>query len=251
MNRLSSHAVLAYGLMSLFLALLLAVPARADAGLTPTRLADHADVIRAAVIAEGAPEGAEILLSAPDAVVRVAEGAALAIETVSYNRASGRFLIRARGAPGEPLIAVSGVAAEPVMVPTPARDIPRGRIITEDDIEFRDLVDGGAMRYLEDPQLIIGKEARRDLAKGAPLRASDLAAPLLMKRGATATIVLEAPGLRLTQIASALENGAEGDLIRFRNVNSGAEIRAIVLSPTLAAAPVSTPARHAALTVER
>lgn len=251
MNRLSSHAVLAYGLMSLFLALLLAVPARADAGLTPARLADHADVIRAALIAEGAPEGAEILLSAPDAVVRVVEGAAPAIETVSYNRASGRFLIRARGAPGEPLIAVSGVAAAPVLVPTPARDIPRGRILTADDIEFRDIVDGGALRYLEDPQLIIGKEARRDLAKGAPLRASDLAAPLLMKRGATATIVLEAPGLRLTQIASALENGAEGDLIRFRNVNSGAEIRAIVLSPTLAAAPASTPARHAALTTER
>lgn len=251
MNRLSSHAVLAYGLMGLFLALLLAVPARADAGLTPTRLSDHADVIRAALVTEGAPEGAEILLSAPDAVVRIAEGSALMIETVSYNRASGRFLIRARGATGEPLIAVSGVAAAPVIVPTPARDIPRGRIITEDDIEFRDLVEGGTSRYIEDPQLIIGKEARRDLAKAAPLRASDLAAPLLMKRGAIATVVLEAPGLRLTQIASALESGAEGDLIRFRNINSGAEIRAIVLSPTLAAAPMNAPARQAALNTKR
>lgn len=251
MNRISHHTVLAYALMGLFLTLLLAVPARAETALTPTRLADHADIIRAALVAEGAPADAKISLAAPDAVVRVPAGGALQIETVSYNRASGRFLIRARGAAGEALIAVSGSAAAPVVLPTPARDIPRGRIITEDDIEFREMVEMGAARPLDDPRLIIGKEARRDLARGAPLRASDLAAPVLMKRGATATIVHEAPGLRLTQIASALENGAEGDLIRFRNINSGAEVMAVVLSPTHAAAPVRTISRQAALQTER
>jgi hypothetical protein len=99
MNRISNHAVLAWMLMGLFLTLLFAIPARAEGPLAPPRVADHADVIRAALIAEGAPEDLALTLAAPDAVVRVADGATLMIETVSYNRASGRFLIRARGAP--------------------------------------------------------------------------------------------------------------------------------------------------------
>lgn len=251
MNRISHHAVLAYALMALFLTLLLAFPARAQTALTPTRLADHADVIQTALVAAGAPVDAELALAAPDTLVRVAAGETLVIETVSYNRASGRFLMRARGAAGEPLIAVSGAAAVPVVLPVPARDIPRGNVVTEDDLEFRESIEGGAQRFLSDAALIIGKETRRPLVKGAPLRAADLRAPLLMKRGVTATIILDAPGLRLTQIASALENGAEGDLIRFRNINSGAEIRAVVLSPSHAAAPASGAARHAALSTER
>lgn len=251
MNRISHHALLSYALTALFLVLLLGVPARAETALTPTRLSDHAQAIRAALIAEGAPEDATISLSAPDAPVRIAEGGALIIETVSYNRASGRFLIRARGAAGEPLIAVSGAAAAPVVLPVPARDIPRGGVITEDDIEFRESTDADAARFLSDARLIVGKEARRPLARGAALRAADLHAPIVMKRGAAATIVLEAPGLRLTQIASALENGAEGDLIRFRNINSGTEVRAVVLSSSLAAAPARGGARHASLRTER
>ncbi len=251
MNRIFSHSVFGWAMMGLFLTLLLAIPARAEEALLLTRLADHAGEIRAALIAEGAPEDAEISLSAPDAVVRIGEGQSLVIETVSFNRASGRFLIRARGAVGEPLIAISGAAAAPTVLPVPARDIPRGGVITEDDIEYRDWLDAGAARFLSDADHIIGKEARRPLVKGAPLRAADLHAPIIMKRGATATIVLEAPGLKLTQMASALENGAEGDLIRFRNINSGAEIRAVVLSSALAAAPRGAGARHAALQTER
>jgi flagella basal body P-ring formation protein FlgA len=251
MNRISIDAVIAWALMGLFLTLLLAVPARAEGALTPTRLADHAAVIRAALIAEGASEDAEISFAAPDAIVHVAEGQTILVETVSFNRASGRFLVRARGAAGEPLIAVSGAAAAPTVLPAPARDIARGDIITEDDIEFREHVGPDAARFLSDADFIIGKEARRPLVKGAPLRAGDLHAPIIMKRGATATIVLEAPGLRLTQIASALESGAIGDLIRFRNINSGAEIRAVVLSAALAAAPHGAVNRQAALQTER
>ncbi len=251
MNRISSDAVIAWALMGLFLTLLFAVPARAEDALTATRLADHAGAIRAALIGEGAPEDVEISLAAPDSVVRVAEGESLVVETVSFNRASGRFLIRARGAAGEPLLAVSGSAAAPTVLPVPAHDIPRGVVITEDDLVFRETIDAGAARFLSDADFIIGKEARRPLVKGAPLREGDLHAPIVMKRGAAATIVLEAPGLRLTQIASALESGAEGDLIRFRNINSGAEIRAVVLSSALAAAPHGALNRHVALQTER
>lgn len=237
--------------MGLWLVLVMAVPARAQKTLMPTRLADHAEAIRMALISEGAPKDSDISLSAPDAEINVAENASILIETVSYNRATGRFLIRARGAAGEPLIAISGAAAVSVALPVPARDIPRGGIVTEDDVDFIEIIDSAASRYIEDVDLIIGKEARRPLTKGVPLRAADLRRPILIKRGANVTIVLEAPGLRLTQVASALESGAEGDLIAFRNVTSGAGIKAVVISPTLAAAPISVaPQRFAAILPE-
>lgn len=251
MNRHLFSAALAYALMGLWLLLVMAVPARAGDGLFPTRLADHADTIRAALIVEGAPEEAELSLSSPDSEISVAESGAIIIETVSYNRASGRFLVRARGAAGEPLVAISGVAAASVTLPVPAREIPRGAVVTEEDIDFIEIIEGSASRFLDDAGLIIGKETRRPLAKGAPLRASDLKSPILIKRGASVTIVFEAPGMRLTQTASALENGADGDLIAFRNVASGAEIKAAVVSPSLARAPHgAVPSRHASYSPE-
>lgn len=251
MNRHPFPAAFAYALMGLWLVLVMAVPARAQEALTPTRLADHAETIRAALIAEGAPDDAALSLSAPDAEISVAESGTILIETVSYNRASGRFLIRARGAAGEPLIAISGAAATSVTLPAAARDIPRGGIVTEEDVDFIEIIDGSASRFLDDERLIIGMEARRPLAKGAPLRAADLKRPILIKRGASVTVVLEAPGLRLTQIASALESGAAGDLIAFRIVTSGAEIKAAVVSPSLARAPLGAASmRHAAYSPE-
>jgi flagella basal body P-ring formation protein FlgA len=238
-------------MMGSWLLIVLAVPAHAQDAIIPTRFADHADAMRAALIAEGAPVDAALSLSAPDAEINVAANGDLIIETVSYNRASGRFLIRARGAPGEPLVAISGAAAAPVTLPVPARDIPRGGAVSEDDIDFIEIIDGGAGRYIEDADLIIGKEARRPLRKGAPLKTADLRSPILIKRGAAATVILESPGLRLTQVANALESGAEGDLIAFRNAASGAEFKAVVLSADLArAAPGAAAARHAALSPE-
>ena len=251
MNHRPLNAALAYALMGLWLVLVTAIPARAEGGLLLTRLADHSDAIRTAVIAEGAPADAELSLSAPDAEIRVAEEGGIIIETVSYNRASGRFLIRARGAPGAPLVAISGDAAIAVTLPVPARDIPRGGVISEDDIDFVEIIDAGATRYLDDLSLVIGKEARRPLLKGAPFRPADLESPVLIKRGTTVAVLLEAPGLRLTQMATALESGAAGDLITFRNVTSGVEIRAGVVSSSLARVPRGDALpRHAALSPE-
>jgi len=243
--RLSGFSGIA--LMGLWLLLTLAAPARAGEPLIPTLLADHADAIRAALIAEGAPADAEISLSAPDAVIRISDAASFTVSSVSYNRATGRFLVRARGALGEPLVAVSGAAASPVTLPVPARDIPRGGVITEDDIDFMATTDGSSRQFIADAALMIGKETRRPLMRGEPIRASDLKSPILIKRGASVIIVLESPGLRLTQVSIALENGAEGDLIAFRNANSGTEIKASVVSPGLATAPFARGAeRHAA-----
>lgn len=228
--------ILAYVAMAMWLLQLAISPADA-AETVRSRLSDHLDEIVAALVQKGAPANAKITLAAADAVVVAEAGKALSFDGVSYNPATGRFLMRAVGAEGSPAIAVTGVAAAPVLLPVPARVVARNEIIDEADIDWIEIAVARADAYIADADMIIGKLARRPLAAGAPLRQADLQSPTLIKRGETAMIVLQAPGLRLTQAGVALANGGAGDIIAFRNITSDREIKAVVVAKGVARAP--------------
>lgn len=221
--------ILAYVVMAMWLLQLVIAPAGA-ATQAGTRLADHLDAVRAALAAHGAPADARVELATPDAVIAAGRATPLLFDSVSYNPASGRFLIRARIDEAGSPFAIAGEALVAATVPVPARDIARNEIIAEADLDWIDMTDPRASLFVTDADLVIGKAARRPLARGAPLRKADLVAPVLVKRGDIATIILEAPGLRLTQSAVALGNGGEGDAILFRNVNSDREFKAVVFA---------------------
>ncbi|MFZ5616423.1 MAG: flagellar basal body P-ring formation chaperone FlgA [Pseudomonadota bacterium] len=228
--------ILAYVATAMWLLQLAISPADA-AGSVASRVFDHLDEISAALIEKGAPANAKIALAEPGAIVAVEADEALSFDSVSYNRATGRFLMRTIASEGSPAIAVAGIATASVMLPVPARTIARGEIIEETDIDWIEIADARGGFFVDDADLIIGKLARRPLAAGAPLRKADLQSPTLIKRGETATIILEAPGLRLTQAGVALANGGAGDLIAFRNINSDREIKAVVAAKGVAKSP--------------
>lgn len=252
MKSLRPSGLLAYVAMAMWLLQLAVSPVRAEgAAEAPSRLADHVAEIRAALIAHGASENVRVTLSAPDAAVAAPADGALRIESLSFNPATGRFLARAQGAPGTPLVAVTGTAVTAVLIPVPARAIVRNEVLAESDLDWIEISDAQSSQYVADADAIIGKIARRPLAAGAPLRGSDLAAPIVVKRGATVTIVLEAPGIRLTQNAVALENGALGELIGFRNANSNRDIKAVVAGAGLATAPFVSRSTYASLSTEQ
>jgi len=217
----------------------IASPAAAapDGALIKTRLADHVEEFRAVLAAKGVSPDARLTLAAPEAIVESAPGAPLVFESATFNPATGRFLIRARGAEGAPLIAVAGVVATPVTLPVLARALDRNEAISEEDIGWIELADARAGAFVDDADLLIGKVARRPLPAGQPLRKTDVQSPVLVRRGETATIVLEAPGLRLTQGAVALASGGAGDIVAFRNINSDREIKAVVAAKGVAKAP--------------
>lgn len=229
MKPLRMPGILAYAVMAMWL-LQVAAPARAQ-----TRIGDRLPEIQAALVGHGAPAGARVTLTAPETVLPYGDDQPITFDSVSFNPATGRFLMRARAGTGH--VVLTGVAAVAITLPVPARDIARNELIAETDIDWIETTDPGATHYLQDANLIIGKLARRPLAARAPLRKADLAAPVLVKRGSTATIILEAPGIRLTQNAVALANGGDGDLIAFRNINSDREIKAVIIGKDLARAP--------------
>jgi flagella basal body P-ring formation protein FlgA len=232
--------ILAYSVMAMWLLQIAISPAGAaepKAALAQSRIASHIDAIKSALVMSGAPEAAKVTLNNPDAVIALEEGQPLAFDSVSFNPATGRFLLRAATAAGAAPLAITGTAIAAIILPVPARAMARGELVSEQDLQWVEVAGARAGLYLDDADAIIGKIARRPLTPGAPLRNADLQAPTLIKRGSTATIVLQAPGIRLTQIGTALANGGAGDLIAFRNINSGREIKAVVTGEDLASAP--------------
>lgn len=220
--------ILAYATMAMWLLQLFISPVRAES----IQLSDLTPVFELALTDAGAPDDIEVALAAPDAVIEIDTAAAPEIVSTSYNPASGRFLMRLRDAGGT-ITAVSGLARSFALTPVLVRDIARGEIIADADLEWSQAVSPAGL-YLDAAEDIVGKEARRPLRQGAGVRKNDIASPILIRRGDIVTMLIEKPGLRLTQAGVAEQNGAVGDIVDIRNANSDRKIKAVVVAENLA-----------------
>jgi len=84
--------------------------------------------------------------------------------------------------------------------------------------------------YLVNDQKIFGKELRKHLRSGSPLRASDLMSPQIVDRGQTVDLVAQSAGLVVNMQGKALANGAEGDRLLVKNLSSGKRVEGLVLA---------------------
>jgi len=124
------------------------------------------------------------------------------------------FVVRAR------ISALVAVAAAPVAP---------GRALDEADItlERRDVTN------VPDPIGIvddaIGQTSRRSLRAGDVLRAGQLAAPIVVKRGDPVVMTARQDGIEVSMGGEALDAGARGAVVRVRNSASGQVVRMRVL----------------------
>ena len=186
-----------------------------------------------ALAREAGTDDLVLTLDQPTRAIALDDSGAPIIRSISYNPATGRFVIRGLDTDHSRLVALSGVARDAVMIPVPAHDIARGATITEDDLEFITAGTGDAHNVAEASDDLVGMAPRRTLPAGAPVRRTDLVAPTLVERGDIVTMVVHAPGLRLTHKGLAREAGAHRDIINVENVRSGRTIRAVVISDGL------------------
>jgi flagella basal body P-ring formation protein FlgA len=114
----------------------------------------------------------------------------------------------------------------------PAHDIARGSLIGESDLTTKSVpvlrMNESLIHAFGD---VVGREAKRALRAGETLRLSDLKRPTLVAKGATVTMVFEAPGMSLTAVGRALAEGGEGDSIAVLNPTSYRQVVAIVTAP--------------------
>lgn len=98
-------------------------------------------------------------------------------------------------------------------VPVLSRSVDRGEVLSRADFETGHVAAAVARGALSAAEAA-GQEATRRLNAGAPVRAGDLAAPRLVRRGETVTIALVSGALRITSPGRALSDAGRGEPVR-------------------------------------
>ena len=122
----------------------------------------------------------------------------------------------------------------PGQVVVTARPIPRGQVITEDDVRLAERDLGTLHRgYLTDPAQAVGQRAERDLPADEALVPGNVGKPNVIKRGAEVTIMAADELLDVRVSGVALASGGLGERIRVRNASSKRELDAVVVGEGL------------------
>ena len=77
---------------------------------------------------------------------------------------------------------------------------------------------------------LIGRTPRRGIRAGSPVQISAVQRPIIVAKNSLVTIVLRTPRMTLTATGKALENGADGDVIKISNSQSKTVIEAEVIT---------------------
>lgn len=98
-----------------------------------------------------------------------------------------------------------------------ARPLLAGQVIGPDDLERRrgDLADDGEGALVDTTQAV-GFQARIAVAAGQPLRREMLRLPPVVRRGDPVRVLTRGPGFSVANQGKALNNAAEGQLVRVR-----------------------------------
>jgi len=81
---------------------------------------------------------------------------------------------------------------------------------------------------ITDPGSIVGMTPARPIAAGQPINTQDIRRPVVVTRNSTVTMVYSLPGVTLTAMGKAMDEGGIGDTIRISNVQSRNVVTAIV-----------------------
>jgi flagella basal body P-ring formation protein FlgA len=116
------------------------------------------------------------------------------------------------------------------MAPVPRVVIYPGDIIREDmlmDVPI-DEVQGAVGSMIGTRSGLVGKMARRTLLPGRAVASIAVNNPRAVVNGAEVRLVFSEGGLTIVASASALQDGAVGDVIKVRNVDSGITVSGVI-----------------------
>ncbi|WP_229413145.1 flagellar basal body P-ring formation chaperone FlgA [Massilia alkalitolerans] len=145
-----------------------------------------------------------------------------ATDTRQYSRM--RFVVRCPDPKGwrHDFIVRARVSAQVAVTAMPLR---AGEVLGIDHVtlERRDVtLIGDAIGA---PEAAIGQTSRRSLRAGEVLRANQLVAPQVVKRGDQVLMVARHEGIEVSMAGEALDAGAQGAVVRVRNTASGQVVR--------------------------
>lgn len=137
--------------------------------------------------------------------------------------------IRCEGAQPWSLFVPAIVRFEQTLV-VAARPIARGVTVTAEDVTtITRLLPSAPGGLLSEPAAAIGRLAIRDIAAGANLSASFLKAPRTIRRGQAVTLSLANGPVAVRVAGTAMSDGALGERITVRNLNSKRVVEGVVM----------------------
>lgn len=112
------------------------------------------------------------------------------------------------------------------------RRVLQGEIIKAGDVEtIPARADQMRRDTIVEASELIGMSPKRTLRPGRPVALSEVQAPVLVPNRGLVTILYQRPQMSLTAKGRAMQDGAEGEVIRVANVQSNMVIEAVVVGP--------------------
>jgi len=145
-----------------------------------------------------------------------------------------KTLLRASLFASLPFLAGAALAADTASlngprVAVPAHDIERGETITDADLVMQtiaaDRMRPGVVMAETD---LVGRQARRLLRTGEPVRGDDVHMPVLVVKGTTVTMTFAEPGIILTATGRAMSDAGLGESVVVQNPISFRQVACIV-----------------------
>ncbi|MRI83747.1 MAG: flagella basal body P-ring formation protein FlgA [Nitratiruptor sp.] len=124
---------------------------------------------------------------------------------------------------------------EYLQFPFAKREIPKGAIITQADVEVRQVKRSGSMKAPLPLEEVIGARAKRTIRADRPIRPWMIEPNYPVRKGEEVRVLYQRGAIRIEMVGEALGNGQKGDLVPVRNLSSGKVLQCKVLSSGLVA----------------
>lgn len=193
------------------------------------------DALRTALADQGLDGEVRLSFDQPGLRLRLPSQAerSLRVTRLTLDPSSGRFLAHVVApATGEPkaTLSVTGRALEMTEVPVLTRRVNPGEVIRARDIEWMSVQANRLTRTsVVDAASMIGMSPRRPIRAQDLVRSTDLQTPVMVTKNSLVTIRLQTERMQLTVQGRALEDGAEGDVVRVMNTKSNTVVNAVVV----------------------
>ncbi|MGF1591686.1 MAG: flagellar basal body P-ring formation chaperone FlgA [Kiloniellaceae bacterium] len=207
--------------------------------------------LRLALADQGLAGDVQLAYDNPDLRLRLPSnsGGGLRITRLTLDPSNGRFLAQVVApAAGEPKarLAITGRAVQLVEVPVLRRGLKPGEVIRERDIEWMSVQANRLTRTtVVESATMVGMSPRRPIRALDVIRTTDLQTPVVVSKNSLVTIRLQTERMELTVQGRAMENGAEGDVVRVMNTKSNTVVNAVVVDGgTVVVMPASVTAER-------
>lgn len=130
------------------------------------------------------------------------------------------------------VIPVSGRYQVMVRVPVLMHSMDNNDVIEKDDIDYVVIAERQLRKdTVRSTSELIGLAPRSQISAKRPVRSGEVAKPRLVSKKSQVEMVYSSDYMSIRSIGQALENGAEGDLIRVKNMDSERAVTARVIGP--------------------